>query len=503
MTKTTIGRVLALVLIVGLVLADTSAAAATHVASRMYPVPQEAQIVVQGIASYPFCDDVESGTGNWTAETPWGVTDQYAHSGSYSWTDSPGTSYENSVNTALTFAINLGSATMPVLSFWHRYAFEANADWGFVDVSTDGGASWTTVYFVTGQSVNWKYEKIDLSGCASMSGVRIRFRVKSNESGRYDGWYLDDICIGEATGSISYPFLDDMEGGATTEDNWQSSSFELVPLGHSGTYCWHDSPEGVTTNTTLSCLTLADTIDLTAAVNPQLTFWEHHDVCWGGYLRVEVSDSYGQPGTWAMLGQYDGTQASWVQQQVDLSDYVGLPNVRVRFSHYEQNGSCDGVYIDDVRIEDAPPDVILNPLSNVTMHGADLDWTESGDPDFARYLIYRHTNSSVSRACTLIALIEDRASTTFHDTYCLLEPTRYHYIVYVQDINGVYSRGSNVQQTLYTVPVSGYPFCDDMESGTGNWEWSSPWGVTDHYAHSGSYSWTDSPGTKSAGGAKQ
>ena len=156
------------------------------IVSGQFNPDAEASVNARGVVSYPFFDDMESGVGDWVADPPWGLTDQYAHSGNCSWTDSPGTSYENNVNTALTLSIDMGSANMPVLSFWHRYAFETNADWGYIDVSTNQGQSWTTIYFVTGQSTEWKQEKIDLSEAATVSEVGVRFRVNSNSSVGYD-----------------------------------------------------------------------------------------------------------------------------------------------------------------------------------------------------------------------------------------------------------------------------------------------------------------------------
>ena len=68
-------------------------------------------------ASCPFYDDMESGVGvHWDWGTPWEQTTESAYSGATSWTDSPGATYENDVNTALQTAVDLSSAQMPVLS---------------------------------------------------------------------------------------------------------------------------------------------------------------------------------------------------------------------------------------------------------------------------------------------------------------------------------------------------------------------------------------------------
>ena len=126
---------------------------------------------------------------------------------------------QNGVNTALQTAVNLTTAQMPVLPFIERrrYALEAiMPDFGYVEVSVNGGTTWSTIYFVTGTELGWREEQIDLSAYALQTNVRVRFRMQTNSSGRYDGWYMDDVRIEEtATPLLSYPFADDMEGPRT------------------------------------------------------------------------------------------------------------------------------------------------------------------------------------------------------------------------------------------------------------------------------------------------
>jgi hypothetical protein len=63
---------------------------------------------------------------------------------------------------------------------------------------------------------------------------------------------------------------------------------------------------------------------------------------------VGVSDSNGHEGTWQPLATYSGTQNDWVQAQIDLSDYQGLPNVKIRFVNYGYTGYW--WKIDDIRV---------------------------------------------------------------------------------------------------------------------------------------------------------
>ena len=176
--------------------------------------------------SYPFSDNMESGTANWTEESPWSqVTTEY-HSTTTSYSDSPDVFYDNNADVELKFSSNLDlmGATNPQLNFWHNYQIESGYDFGYVEISTDSGATFPTVLATfsgtsedpwtgrnqtnskedniriidsSSRSSVWKMEQIDLSGYAWQEEVIIRFRLVSDEVVTWDGWYIDDVSIAE------------------------------------------------------------------------------------------------------------------------------------------------------------------------------------------------------------------------------------------------------------------------------------------------------------------
>ena len=463
-----------------------------------------------GLVAYPFFDDMEGGKGNWDPETPWALTTETSYSGTTSWTDSPGSSYGNSLSTSLRISINLGAAVMPVLSFRHIYSVQQNADWIFVEVSSNAGVSWRQVFFATGGVADWREARVDLGDFAGLENVMIRFRLQSNSNTPADGWHIDDVRIGETTaGPISYPFYDNMQGGT---GSWISSSWGLEDVGHNDVTSWHDSPVGNYALDTWSELVLSNVVDLRGAVNPMLTFWHKYTLydetcCYineHDYGRVYVSNFYGQTGTWEQVAFFTGTQNAWTRAEIDLSKYVGSSSVRIKFvmddnrdtngGYGEQNHQRDGWYIDDVRLLNAPRDVVLSVPTDATMHGTTLGWTQNTESNFGRYEIYRSTGT-VSLNSTLVASIEDQTTTQFMDVYSILQPDFYHYRMWVLDDLARYSPGSNEVVATYTVPQVSFPFFDDMEGGTGDWEWGAPWGLitTGDTGGSPDTSWTDSP----------
>ena len=157
-------------------------------------------------APYPFADDFESGLGSWTADPPWGETTAFYSSPAHSATDSPSTFYAPGVDASLSLAtsLDLTLATNPVLRFRHRHQLEDGHDFGHVEVSTDGGASWSApLASYTGGLGSWAREQVDLSSAAGGNDVRIRFRIVADGTVNADGWYIDDVLVAEAPAAVT------------------------------------------------------------------------------------------------------------------------------------------------------------------------------------------------------------------------------------------------------------------------------------------------------------
>jgi bacillopeptidase F len=85
-----------------------------------------------------------------------------------------------------------------VMSFDTKYAIETNYDNGFVEVSSDGGQTFTKVMTVTGSKSMWVTKTINLEDHSTNSNeILIRFRFESDSSVADDGWYIDNISLFE------------------------------------------------------------------------------------------------------------------------------------------------------------------------------------------------------------------------------------------------------------------------------------------------------------------
>jgi hypothetical protein len=171
-----------------------------------------------GVVSCGADDDFEDGAAaQWIKEdSNWGVS-PLAHGGTWSFTDSPAGTYQGCItgvvggacteNAIATFGVpaDVLVAGYANLEFEHICITEATFDFGYVELSTNGGSSWTTLAAYDQASdpawidnvanpEDWRHVSIDLSAYAG-ERVMIRLRLESDTNLELDGWYVDDLRI--------------------------------------------------------------------------------------------------------------------------------------------------------------------------------------------------------------------------------------------------------------------------------------------------------------------
>lgn len=340
---------------------------------------------------FPFFEDFEGPLKNWLVSgNDWLRTSSDFRSGSRSLTDSVGANYLSytSASATLAHSIDLSSTVQPVLSFWHRYALDQDYykhDTLYVQVSTDGGYTWSTLLKKNYRVSTWHHVQLDLSNYRSAT-VKVRFHLYSDSDAyRGDGWYLDDVAIQEYADldtELAFPFHDDLENGL---DNWLLSGrhWDLTNSDYSSaTHCLTDSPNVSYGPYASARATLGGTLDLTATDHPVLTFWQRysmdkdyykHDRC---YVQVSADGGF----SWTTLKSWNYRVSTWFFVQADLSAYKEA-EVKVRFLLYSDSDGYlgDGWHIDDVKIlEEAdlnPP--LPYPFADYFENGTD-NWLLSG-----------------------------------------------------------------------------------------------------------------------------
>jgi hypothetical protein len=157
------------------------------------------------------------------------------HSGEYQWCAIRG----DEGDARLTRALDLSQLEKATLRTWMWYDLEADYDYAYVEVSSDGGQSWmilsgqhTTAANPSGNSYGpaftglsggeqeprWIEERFDLTPYAGQP-VLIRFQVITDDTVNHPGICLDDIAVPEID------FRTDVETG---NDDWQAEGWVRV-----------------------------------------------------------------------------------------------------------------------------------------------------------------------------------------------------------------------------------------------------------------------------------
>ncbi|MFC0863359.1 immune inhibitor A domain-containing protein [Sphaerimonospora cavernae] len=184
------------------------------------------------------------------------------HSGANLWWSNNDQSWGDS---KLTRTVDVPAAADAKFQWWSDWSIEQDWDFGFFEVSDDGGATWTEqkVYFdggelastgddyddpnkrlqdyggkkygMTGESGGWVHLYVDLAPFAGKS-VQVRFRYATDAAAMERGWFNDDFSV---TGGGATVWSDDVENGAngwtatkgtftdTTGAGWVTHSGEL------------------------------------------------------------------------------------------------------------------------------------------------------------------------------------------------------------------------------------------------------------------------------------
>ena len=154
-----------------------------------------------------FTDDFESGIGNWTGD--WGLTDEQAHSPDSSLTDSPYANYPHLANlfSYMASGVDLSSYLGAVLIFWKMHWLEEGFDFGYLEVSTDGGTSWIELKEYNDTLDVWTPDTTDIGGFCGNSDVRVGFRVVTDPAYAEEGWFVDDVLITGSMEDLTPPLI--------------------------------------------------------------------------------------------------------------------------------------------------------------------------------------------------------------------------------------------------------------------------------------------------------
>ncbi|MEV1157815.1 immune inhibitor A domain-containing protein [Micromonospora chokoriensis] len=151
----------------------------------------------------------------------------------------------------LSRSVDVPAAADSKFWMWNNYIIEEDWDYGFVELSTDGGTTWTEQkvydesgavvttpdgyadpngrmndfggkkYGLTGSTDGWRHDYVDLSAYAGTT-VQVRLRLATDEAFEERNWFVDDFSV---TGGGATTWSDDVEGG---DNGWTATGGTFV-----------------------------------------------------------------------------------------------------------------------------------------------------------------------------------------------------------------------------------------------------------------------------------
>lgn len=230
-----------------------------------------------------FSDDIEAGSRQWFHQAlippdNWKIVADQSHSPTHSWQvddyDEISDSYLRNLEPVM-----VGNGSM--LTFWHRYNFESSYDGAVLEISVNGGVSWTDLGpYITANGYNgtissccgnplggragwvqdlglWTKVEVNLSAFAGQN-ILVRWRFGSDSSIGDLGWYIDDVQISIPLHPLPPPTVAQMTPN-------HSSGLEPTPVQILGSN-FVDMPAARLGDTWLISMTLVSSTTLNAVV---------------------------------------------------------------------------------------------------------------------------------------------------------------------------------------------------------------------------------------------
>jgi N-acetylneuraminic acid mutarotase len=152
-----------------------------------------------------------------------------AHSGVNVWATGLAGGYgpdEDGYITSPDIDLSAGTGNSLLLSWWQYFQSEPGYDWGAIQFSNDGGATWITLWDLTGVWDNqWNQYSWYLDPSYAVSNFRIRFKMASDATVNYPGFYVDDLRIEMPPAGLPTPDCLALPGGMAVGHVFDANTF--------------------------------------------------------------------------------------------------------------------------------------------------------------------------------------------------------------------------------------------------------------------------------------
>lgn len=282
-----------------------------------------------------------------------------------------GTGFPSKVALLQSPVIHLGSLNNPALEFsYHMYGSTMGTL--EVQVSTNGGGSWSNLWSENGDQGNtWHETELSLQSYAGQD-IMLRFRGTTGTSFTSD-MAIDYIRINTSgssctAGITTFPYTESFESGL---GNWNNAAADHIDwtrdsggtpssgtgptTGSDGSfYLFTESSTSGTGYPNKRAVLISNCIDLNGLSNPLLEFDYHMYGATMGSLELLISDNNGI--TWTSLWSESGDQGnSWFTGGINLAAYND-EIVLLQFLATTGSNFTSDMAIDNIRISNDSPD---------------------------------------------------------------------------------------------------------------------------------------------------
>ncbi|RKY24980.1 MAG: hypothetical protein DRP79_07110, partial [Planctomycetota bacterium] len=148
-----------------------------------------------------FSDDMESGTGNWSAQSPWSDNSAVWPWPTENWKAETSTALSGTLSLTPTLSFDLSNYAQPVIRFNTTYSIPSGGNFGYLEASSNS-VDWTPMAVYT-DTDHWATKLVDLSDFGETPDLQFRFNADS-QTGLL--WYIDDVYLDAWPAVISASF---------------------------------------------------------------------------------------------------------------------------------------------------------------------------------------------------------------------------------------------------------------------------------------------------------
>jgi hypothetical protein len=321
-------------------------------------------------------DGFETGdftAGPWLAQAGWTVSTADSYAGTYH------AQARGNIRATMTLNndLDLTNYENLTLTFYHYTVNVETTDFMYVDVSINSGSTWVNVRSWDGQSIEfgaYRVVVINLSAYDGESRFRLRFRVDMNQN--VETWLIDNVAlIGNSTGGGGPgpvpPTIKDLY--LAGDRNLTTYPFSLVNVTSAKLTFYHKYDIRTALNGVVIMVGIPDA----TGVNWTFEYARPSQPYTGNYLlTMKRYDDYNNEMRWCWNGISGNGKYTWDYVEVDLTNWTGSNQVRIKLAFLWAGPGVGGAYfVDDFKVKVSRNESL--PLSEGTVDQWDYVSTQS------------------------------------------------------------------------------------------------------------------------------